>query len=83
MRLRAALATFDNVTFFLNSIDVLAGDVVHRVARRGSRYRTLERVEAQTREFLERRSQEEQQAATSAQRVDAAPEDADAARGRN
>ncbi len=61
-------ATFDNVAFFLNSIDVLAGDDAFIGLRsRRVRYRTLERVEAQTRGFLERRSREEQQAAADAQ----------------
>ena len=60
--------TFDNVTFFLNSIDVLAGDDDFIGLRtRRARYRTLERVEAETRVFLERRSQEEQQAAADAE----------------
>lgn len=63
-------ASFDNVAFFLNAIDVLAGDEAfvglrkHRV-----KYRTLERVEAQTRSFIERRSQEEQQAAADAEQA--------------
>ena len=61
-------ATLDNVTFFLNSIDVLAGDDAFIGLRaRRARYRTLERLEAQTRVFLERRSREEQQASSNAQ----------------
>ena len=60
--------TYDNVTFFLNSLDVLAKDESFIALRkRRVRYRTLERVEAQTRAFLERRTQEEQQAAKDAQ----------------
>jgi ABC-2 type transport system permease protein len=72
-------ATLDNVTFFLNSIDVLAGDVDFIGLRtRRVRYRTLERVEAQTRGFLERRSQEERQAADDARRaLDAAQQTLD------
>jgi ABC-2 type transport system permease protein len=56
-------ATFDNVTFFLNSIDLLAGDGSFIALRNHrARHRTLERVEAQTRTFMERRSREEEQA---------------------
>lgn len=63
-----AAATYDNVTFFLNSLDVLAGDQSFIALRkRRVRFRTLERVEAQTRAFLERRTQEEQQATSEAQ----------------
>jgi ABC-2 type transport system permease protein len=58
----------DNITFFLNCLDVLAGDKAFIALRqRRVRYRTLERVEARTRAFLERRSQEEQQAAAEAE----------------
>ena len=61
-------AAYDNVTFFLNSLDVLANDESFIALRkRRPRYRTLERVEAQTRAFLERRTQEEQQATSEAQ----------------
>ena len=59
---------FDNVTFFLNAIDVLVGDesfVTLRNKRR--RHRTLERVEAQTRNFVEARVVGEQQAEADAQ----------------
>jgi ABC-2 type transport system permease protein len=59
----AADGIFDNVTFFLNAIDVLAGDDSMVALRsRRARHRTLERVEAQTRTFVERRTAEEQQA---------------------
>jgi ABC-2 type transport system permease protein len=56
-------ATFDNVVFFLNALDLLAGDesFIALRSRRG-RYRTLERVEAQTRGFMERRASEDQEA---------------------
>jgi gliding motility-associated transport system permease protein/gliding motility-associatede transport system auxiliary component len=63
-------ATFDNVTFFLNAIDVLAGDEAFiGLRKRRVKYRTLERVEAQTRTFIERRSREEQQAAQDAEKA--------------
>jgi ABC-2 type transport system permease protein len=58
----------DNVAFLVNAIDVLAGDDSfvplrsHRVA-----HPTLERVETQMRTFVERRQQEESQAAAEAQ----------------
>ena len=56
-------ARFDNVTFFVNTIDLLAGDQTFISLRnRRARYRTLERLEAQTRTFMERRAKEEQQA---------------------
>jgi gliding motility-associated transport system permease protein/gliding motility-associatede transport system auxiliary component len=58
-----ASAIFDNITFFLNTIDVLAGDESFIAMRnRRPRHRTLKRLEAQTRTFMDRRTQEEQQA---------------------
>jgi ABC-2 type transport system permease protein len=58
----------DNIAFFLNSIDVLAGDDAFIALRtRRVKYRTLERVESQTRAFVERRSREERQASADAQ----------------
>jgi ABC-2 type transport system permease protein len=58
----------DNIAFFLNSIDVLAGDDAFVALRtRRVRYRTLERVESRTRAFVERRSREERQAMADAQ----------------
>ena len=54
---------FDNVTFFLNAIDTLVGDSSFIELRsRRARHRTLERVEARTAEFIDQRTQEEQQA---------------------
>lgn len=54
---------FDNVTFFLNAIDTLLGDESFIDLRsRRARHRTLERVEAQTAEFIDQRRQDEQQA---------------------
>ena len=54
---------FDNVTFFLNAIDTLLGDESFIDLRsRRARHRTLERVEAQTAEFINQRRQDEQQA---------------------
>ena len=54
---------FDNVTFFLNAIDTLLGDESFIDLRsRRARHRTLERVEAQTAEFIDQRRLDEQQA---------------------
>ena len=54
---------FDNVTFFLNAIDTLLGDESFIDLRsRRAQHRTLERVEAQTAEFIDQRRQDEQQA---------------------
>ena len=62
--------TFDNITFFLNSMDVLAGDESFvGLRRRRVRHRTLERVEAQTRTFVEQRTAGEQQAEREAQKA--------------
>src|SRR5439155_18454212 len=67
-------ARFDNVEFFLNAMDVLAGDESFIPLRdRRVRHRTLERVEAQTRRFVEQRARDDQQAEKDAQ---AALEDA-------
>jgi ABC-2 type transport system permease protein len=60
--------SFDNVTFVLNSIDYLVQDQSF-IAMRTKRvkHRTLSRVEAQTRSFIEKRLGEEKEAETAAQ----------------
>ena len=56
-------ANFDNITFFLNAIDYLAGDEASITLRsRRVRHRTLDRVEVQTRNFIEQRTRDEGQA---------------------
>jgi ABC-2 type transport system permease protein len=59
---------FDNVTFFLNAIDVLVGDEAFVGLRnKRIRHRTLERVEQQTQNFIQERVLKEQEAETEAQ----------------
>lgn len=54
---------FDNVTFVLNAVDMLAGDEsVIELRSRRPRHRTLKRVEEQKREFLKNASKAEQKA---------------------
>jgi gliding motility-associated transport system permease protein/gliding motility-associatede transport system auxiliary component len=67
IRASAPDASFDNVTFFLNAIDRLTGDESFIPLRhRRPRHRTLERMELQTRRFIDRRTREEQTAETDA-----------------
>ena len=61
---------FDNVTFFLNCIDILVGDESFVALRnKRVRHRTLRRVEEQTRNFVEQRIQEEQEAEAEAEKA--------------
>ena len=61
---------FDNVTFFLNAIDLLMGDDSFiELRNRRARHRTLERVEAQTASFNEAQTAEEQQAEADAEQA--------------
>ena len=61
---------FDNVTFFLNAIDILVGEESF-ISLRNKRvqHRTLERVEQQTQNFIEERVQKEQEAEAEAQQA--------------
>ena len=61
---------FDNVTFFLNAMDsLLEDDSFIGLRSRRARHRTLERVEAQTVEFVEQRTIDEQQAEEAAEQA--------------
>ncbi|UCF38934.1 MAG: Gldg family protein [Acidobacteriota bacterium] len=59
---------FDNVTLFLNAIDTLIGDESFiNLRNKRIRHRTLTRVEEKTRDFIQQRVQEEQQAESDAE----------------
>ncbi len=61
---------FDNVTFFLNAMDsLLEDDSFIGLRSRRARHRTLEQVEAQTAEFIEQRTLDEQQAEVEAEQA--------------
>ena len=61
---------FDNVTFFLNSIDMLLGDESFiNLRNRRVKHRTLQRVEERTRQFIEQRASEEKEAEAEAERA--------------
>ena len=61
---------FDNVTFFLNAMDsLLDDDSFIGLRSRRARHRTLEQVEAQTAEFVEQRTLDEQQAEEEAEQA--------------
>ena len=61
---------FDNITFFLNAMDtLLEEDSFIDLRSRRARHRTLERVEAQTAEFIEQRTADEQQAEADAEQA--------------
>jgi ABC-2 type transport system permease protein len=72
-RLGPGNLNFDNVTFFLNAMDSLIGDESFVALRnRRVRHRTLARVEAQTQDFIEQRTLEEQSAEQEAEEALAA-----------
>lgn len=75
-RIGPAGLNFDNVSFFLNAMDVLVGDESFVALRnRRVRHRTLERVEARVLQFTEQRAAEEDAAERRAEDALAAAQD--------